>query len=453
MESVRAAPPQIFISYSHDSLEHNDRVLGLADRLRADGIDARIDQYESAPPEGWTRWMRNEIRRATFVLIICSEAYQRRAEGNEESGKGRGANREGLIIDQAIYDSDGTNEKFIAVILRHTDNVFIPDFLRPYESESTETEDGYEKLYRRLTNQHDVVKRQLGRLRSLPLRERKPYATARPPATIPVGDLERQVADHTVPQRAKQLEVARWSTLRHWRTRVAEAFRSHLYLAVSIALIVTVVAVAYVGWILGQPLPSDEDPYKRLRSPAENQVIDTMDKIVNLRQFLETAKRYPDSRVKLQPAKDLADLITSIPDTDLNPTRRYIKREYGAFAYIMAAVAADDDPVQYRALCMRAIVNCKEALSLFDEARRQYQKNPQNRNAKLLFEWVPEDQSDDRTLYYEAEALCMISNAENDRELKRQARETWNRIHASYRQLFPAKGTDDLAGCIVDEAK
>src|SRR6478735_11962344 len=111
-------PPKVFISYSHDSREHEDQVLALSDRLRADGIDAHIDQYEVGPPEGWTRWMQNSIRRADFVLVICTEAYVRRAEGREEGGKGWGGNREGLSIDQEIYESGGKNDKFIAVTLR-----------------------------------------------------------------------------------------------------------------------------------------------------------------------------------------------------------------------------------------------------------------------------------------------------------------------------------------------
>jgi hypothetical protein len=44
--------PRVFISYSHDSPEHADRVLALADRLRAEGIDCHLDQYETSPPEG-----------------------------------------------------------------------------------------------------------------------------------------------------------------------------------------------------------------------------------------------------------------------------------------------------------------------------------------------------------------------------------------------------------------
>ena len=31
---MTSAPPKVFISYSHDTVEHQKRVLGLADRLR-----------------------------------------------------------------------------------------------------------------------------------------------------------------------------------------------------------------------------------------------------------------------------------------------------------------------------------------------------------------------------------------------------------------------------------
>src|SRR5207253_363756 len=87
--------PRVFISYSHDSPEHDQQVLAVSDRLRADGIDAVIDQYETAPSQGWTRWMRDEIERADFVLVICTETYWRRAEGREDLGIGLGVNREG----------------------------------------------------------------------------------------------------------------------------------------------------------------------------------------------------------------------------------------------------------------------------------------------------------------------------------------------------------------------
>jgi len=59
----------------------------LSDRLRADGIDCILDQYEVSPPEGWPRWTDNQISDAEFVLMICTETYYRRVMGKEEPGK------------------------------------------------------------------------------------------------------------------------------------------------------------------------------------------------------------------------------------------------------------------------------------------------------------------------------------------------------------------------------
>jgi hypothetical protein len=53
---IEQRPPRVFISYSHESEEHADRVLALADRLRAEGIEATLDQYEISPDEGWPMW-------------------------------------------------------------------------------------------------------------------------------------------------------------------------------------------------------------------------------------------------------------------------------------------------------------------------------------------------------------------------------------------------------------
>ena len=63
-------PLRVFLSYSHDSAAHATRVLSLADRLRQEGIDAWIDQYDPAPGQGWLRWMVDEIAKADRVLEI-----------------------------------------------------------------------------------------------------------------------------------------------------------------------------------------------------------------------------------------------------------------------------------------------------------------------------------------------------------------------------------------------
>lgn len=42
--------PKVFISYSQDSVEFADKVLDLSNKLRREGIDAILDQYEESPP-------------------------------------------------------------------------------------------------------------------------------------------------------------------------------------------------------------------------------------------------------------------------------------------------------------------------------------------------------------------------------------------------------------------
>ena len=46
-----------------------------ANKLRSEGIDAILDQYEEAPSEGWPRWMENSINRADYVIVIGSKGY------------------------------------------------------------------------------------------------------------------------------------------------------------------------------------------------------------------------------------------------------------------------------------------------------------------------------------------------------------------------------------------
>jgi hypothetical protein len=120
------AAPRVFISYSHDSAEHRDRVLELADRLRADGIDAMIDQYIQFPPEGWPNWCEAEIRKADFVPMVCTETYLRRIDGDEEPGKGHGVLWEARLIKQHLYDAGSVSRKFVPLLFADGLSAHVP---------------------------------------------------------------------------------------------------------------------------------------------------------------------------------------------------------------------------------------------------------------------------------------------------------------------------------------
>jgi hypothetical protein len=137
---------KVFVSYSHDSKEHMDRVLDLADRLRDGGIDAEIDQYEAAPSEGWPRWMMDQLEEADFVLMVFTAAYERRFRRREEPGKGLGAVFESNLVINFLYENAGDNPKFIPVVFSPTDAKHIPLILRGAEYYSLSSQQGYEKL-------------------------------------------------------------------------------------------------------------------------------------------------------------------------------------------------------------------------------------------------------------------------------------------------------------------
>lgn len=182
---------KVFISYSHDSLEHENRVLELSDRLREDGIDANIDQYQSAPPEGWQLWMEKEIRDSQFVLLVCTETYLRRVMKEEEQGKGLGVIWESTIAIQHLYNAGVVNKKFIPIVFGRENTTHIPISLQPTTYYDVSTEQGYASLYRRLTNQPYTTKPVLGAKKKLPPRERKKgssevkVSTAKLPSTDP----------------------------------------------------------------------------------------------------------------------------------------------------------------------------------------------------------------------------------------------------------------------------
>lgn len=159
-------PPRIFISYAQESGTHSQWVLELASKLRGDGLDARIDQYEQFPPEGWRAWMTEQIERANWVLIICTNEYKRRFDNNATGDCGRGVRWESQHITQALYEDKFQNTRFVPVLPPAADKQFIPVPLRDYPN--FRLYDAYEALYRLLTDQPATPAPVLGDIRRLP---------------------------------------------------------------------------------------------------------------------------------------------------------------------------------------------------------------------------------------------------------------------------------------------
>lgn len=168
MEGISNKPKQVFISYCHESADHSDRVLALADRLCLSHIDCVLDRYVQAPKQGWPLWMEQNIRCADHILIVCTETYDRRARGDEENGRGRGVIWESLLTYQYLYENAHSNSKIIPIVLAHSDIDHIPQPLRGYQYYNVSNDDGFQLLYRRIMDLPLVVKPPLGQPLNLP---------------------------------------------------------------------------------------------------------------------------------------------------------------------------------------------------------------------------------------------------------------------------------------------
>lgn len=153
MSLSESAHPKVFISYTHDSPDHKRRVFNLSERLRSDGIDSNIDQYESSPPEGWPRWMIKNIEQADFIVVVCTETYQRRVLGNEMSGRGLGARWEGKLIIQTLYEA-AENSRVVPIVFSEEDVMYIPVFLRDVTYFNPSIDENYSQLVHHLSAQH-----------------------------------------------------------------------------------------------------------------------------------------------------------------------------------------------------------------------------------------------------------------------------------------------------------
>ena len=115
---------KVFISYSHDSPEHKQWVSELAVKLRHNGIDMTLDQWDIRPGDDITRFMERGIVDADRILVVCTDNYVSKAN----TGEG-GVGYERMIITKEIVENQGNN-KFIPIIRQTEWEDKTPEFLK-----------------------------------------------------------------------------------------------------------------------------------------------------------------------------------------------------------------------------------------------------------------------------------------------------------------------------------
>lgn len=151
--------PTVFISYSHDDQEHKLWVLNLATRLRTNGVDAILDQWDLGPGGDLPQFMEQSIARSARILMVCTERYVLKAN----AGTG-GVGYEKMIVTSDLIDRIGSNK--VIPIVRQKGLIKVPTFIgsKLYIDLSTDDqfETGFDQMLRELLNAPLYIKPPLG---------------------------------------------------------------------------------------------------------------------------------------------------------------------------------------------------------------------------------------------------------------------------------------------------
>lgn len=115
--------PKVFISYSHETIEHKKWVLELATRMRNNGIDAILDQWELQPGDDLPHFMESHLSNSDKIIMVCTEKYVQKAN----SGQG-GVGYEKMIITSNLLKNIDENK--VIPIIRQKSNSDVPTFLK-----------------------------------------------------------------------------------------------------------------------------------------------------------------------------------------------------------------------------------------------------------------------------------------------------------------------------------
>lgn len=150
--SVTPDSPVVFVSYSHVNDEHIEWVSNLSHRLRANGVDVRLDKWDVRAGQDLNLFMEKYGDSSARVLVILSDDYGPKADRRGEHASGVGT--ETTILSSTVYQNLGSSR--VIPVIPNSNTVIaepvIPTYLggRKWIDFRTDPEDKYEELLREL---------------------------------------------------------------------------------------------------------------------------------------------------------------------------------------------------------------------------------------------------------------------------------------------------------------
>lgn len=133
--------PTAFISYAWENSDLKKWVIELATKLRKEGVDVKLDQWELEPGDQMPHFMEKSVKENNYVLIICTQSYKIKSEQR----KG-GVGYEGDIMTGEVLKSSN-HRKFIPILKTGNKENAIPSWLSGKYFIDLTNEEEFQKKY------------------------------------------------------------------------------------------------------------------------------------------------------------------------------------------------------------------------------------------------------------------------------------------------------------------
>lgn len=120
---------RVFVSFSHDSVEHEVQVRAFSTALSELGFSVFCDLDSQRPSRDWPDLVGRELLVADYICCVCTYAYRSHFEGESPTGRGRGVAYEGALIRQEIVLQAGHRARFLPVLFESAHASCIPAVL------------------------------------------------------------------------------------------------------------------------------------------------------------------------------------------------------------------------------------------------------------------------------------------------------------------------------------
>ena len=120
------------------------------------------------------------------MLIVCTEIYRRRWDGEEEPGRGNGVRSEANLIRNYFNEAGSESSKFVPILFAASTEAHIPGELKGLgRLTGSKSRRSYDQLYWLLTGQHDTPAPPVGQRRVRPSRAATGLACVRRAPPLP----------------------------------------------------------------------------------------------------------------------------------------------------------------------------------------------------------------------------------------------------------------------------